>query len=300
MRLAVGEGHPDVDDRVARGDAALHLRAHALLHRGDELPGHGAADDLVDELEARCPPGSGSTSMSQTAYWPWPPDCLTCRPWPVAVAGERLAQRHPQLDLVDRRRRSRLLEPVEDDVGVRLAHAPQHDLVGLGVVLDAQRRVLGGEPLQALATSLSSSALARASIATGSSGSGIVHGSQHQRRRPCRRGCRRSRRGCSRPIAQMSPATAQSAGRWVLPERDRQRADPLVLVVVLVARRASPKNDEKWPETCTVASGRSVPEKTRTRLTRPTYGSVVVLTTSATSGPSGSQVSAGPRLARPG
>ncbi len=32
-----------------------------------------------------------------------------------------------------------------------------------------------------------------------------------------------------------------------------------------------------------------MPEKTRTRLSRPTYGSLVVLTTSATSGPSGSQ-----------
>jgi hypothetical protein len=31
---------------------------------------------------------------------------------------------------------------------VRLAHAPQHDLVCLWVLLDAQRRVLGGEPLQ--------------------------------------------------------------------------------------------------------------------------------------------------------
>ena len=37
-------------------------------------------------------------------------------------------------------------------------------------------------------------------------------------------------------------------------------------------------------------SGSRVPEKTRTRLTRPTYGSLVVFTTSATSGPSGSQV----------
>ena len=34
-----------------------------------------------------------------------------------------------------------------------------------------------------------------------------------------------------------------------------------------------------------------VPEKTRTRLTLPTYGSDVVLTTSASSGPFGSQLS---------
>jgi hypothetical protein len=34
---------------------------------------------------------------------------------------------------------------------VRLAHRPQHDLVRLGVVLDAQRGVLGGQALQRLA-----------------------------------------------------------------------------------------------------------------------------------------------------
>ena len=53
MRLAVDERHADVDHRVAGADAALHLGAHALLDRGDELPRHRAADDLVDELEAR-------------------------------------------------------------------------------------------------------------------------------------------------------------------------------------------------------------------------------------------------------
>ena len=37
-----------------------------------------------------------------------------------------------------------------------------------------------------------------------------------------------------------------------------------------------------------MASGRSVPENTRTRLIRPTYGSEVVFTTSASSGPRGS------------
>ncbi len=52
-----------------------------------------------------------------------------------------------------------------------------------------------------------------------------------------------------------------------------------------------PRASIPCPETCTALSGRSVPEKTRTSETRPTYGSIVVLTTSATSGPFGSQVS---------
>jgi hypothetical protein len=33
---------------------------------------------------------------------------------------------------------------------MRLAHAPQHQLVGLGVVLDPDRRVLGGHPAEGL------------------------------------------------------------------------------------------------------------------------------------------------------
>ncbi len=40
-----------------------------------------------------------------------------------------------------------------------------------------------------------------------------------------------------------------------------------------------------------MASASSVPENTRTKLTRPTYGSEVVFTTSASSGPSGSHPS---------
>ena len=50
-------------------------------------------------------------------------------------------------------------------------------------------------------------------------------------------------------------------------------------------------NSEKCPDTCTVASGWTVPENTRVRLIRPTYGSDVVLTTSATRVPAGSQPS---------
>ena len=30
-------------------------------------------------------PGAGEISMLQTPYWPWPPDCLMCRPSPLAA-----------------------------------------------------------------------------------------------------------------------------------------------------------------------------------------------------------------------
>ncbi len=94
------------------------------------------------------PRGSGSTSMSHTAYWPWPPDCFTCRPWPLAAAAERLPQRH--LDRLGVQLDAARAEPVEDHVGVRLAHRPEHQLVGLDVALQAQRRVAGHEPAQVL------------------------------------------------------------------------------------------------------------------------------------------------------
>ena len=41
-----------VDDGEAEHAAVLHRLDDALLHRGDELTGDRAADDLVDELEA--------------------------------------------------------------------------------------------------------------------------------------------------------------------------------------------------------------------------------------------------------
>ncbi len=105
----------------------------------------------------------------------------------------------------------------------------------------------------------------------------------------------------SRPMEHRSPATTWSQGRWVLPSGIdkapiRSSSSWSSWPTEELSSSGLPKKDAKCPDTCTVASGRTVPEKTRTRLTRPTYGSEVVLTTSATSGPSGSQVSAGPAL----
>ncbi len=42
-----------VDHGIAEHAAVLHHLVHALLDRGDELAGDRAADDPVDELEAR-------------------------------------------------------------------------------------------------------------------------------------------------------------------------------------------------------------------------------------------------------
>ena len=89
------------------------------------------------------PRGSGSNSTWHTAYWPCPPDCLTWRP----VTRGRLLDRRPHrdphrlgVDLGAAGAQAR-----QHDVGVRLAHAPQHGLVGLLVALQQQRRVGGDE-----------------------------------------------------------------------------------------------------------------------------------------------------------
>ncbi len=132
---------------------------------------------------------------------------------------------------------------------------------------------------------LSSSALDLAASAIGSSGSGITHGSISS--------------GSSlldnvSPVsavpslatAQMSPATASVMLRCCLPSG--QVSAP---IRSSVSWSAWPWSARPCPDTCTAASARSVPENTRTRLTRPTYGSEVVLTTSASSGPAGSQAS---------
>ena len=114
------------------------------------------------------------------------------------------------------------------------------------------------------ADSLSSSVLDLATIATGSSGSGIDHGSMSS--------------GCSfddsvSPVsavpsfatAQMFPAGHAVSGRCCLPSGE----------VSAPIRSSSswsgcPRSARPCPETCTVMSGRSVPENTRTSEIRPT------------------------------
>ncbi len=233
MRLAVGEGHPQVDDRVAVAYAALHLRRTPFSTLGMNCRGTEPPTTLSTNSNPE-PSGSGSTSMSHTAYWPCPPDCLTCRALAGGLPGERLAQRHHERLLLDVHRVP-AGQPLEDDVGVRLAHAPQDELVGLGVVLDPDARVLGREPPSAW-DSLSSSALLAPRSRPAAAARAATTASARAGRRP-RTGCRRSPRGTAGRCAQMSPATTWVAGTCVLAERVGQRADLLVLVVVRRGRR---------------------------------------------------------------
>ena len=86
----------------------------------------------------------------------------------------------------------------------------------------------------------------------------------------------------------MSPAIACSIGRRVAPSGEK-----------ICPTRSSaswsgwPRSPPPCPDTCTAVSGVSVPENTRRIDSRPWYGSTDVRTTSASSGPDGSQLSVG-------
>jgi hypothetical protein len=115
-----------------------------------------------------------------------------------------------------------------------------------------------------LVASLSSSAFEWATIATGSSGSGITQGST-------RSGLSLSERVspvsalCSLATATMSPATAWLDRALDLAQRRGERADALVDVVVLVAVVRGEVAGHVHR-----GVGATVPEKTRTSETRPT------------------------------
>ncbi len=128
------------------------------------------------------------------------------------------------------------------------------------------RRMVGSSAtsLASAVASLSSSALERATMATGSSGSGIDQGSMSS--------------GVSRddsvsPVsavasfatAQIEPAGLEVSGRCTLPSGDVSAP-----IFSSSSWSGCPRDIRPCPDTCTRASGRSVPEKTRTSEIRPT------------------------------
>ena len=222
--------------------------------------------------------------MSQTAYWPWPPDCLTCRPWPFDGAAEGLAQRHP------------------DRLGVQL------DAAGRAAGPAPRRRAprpcttapAGGSRGCAPAACVGSPATSAAEVLGQRVlvGAGLGHDGDRQQRlghvpgrrpaagRPWPRWCRRSRRVPDLVIAQMSPATRSGTSRSVAPSGENRWRDPLVGVVVGVPALGHAVPGRRAPP----APGAACRRRPGPGETRPTYGSMVVLTTSATSGPAGSQL----------
>ena len=209
------------------------------------------------------PEGSGSTSMSHTAYWPCPPDCLTCRPWPLGLGGERLAQRHLDRDACRPRRRSGWSAGPSGRPGAPRpcttaptggcrrcapgAASGPRPAGGSGLGRACPRRPwTGPRPRPAAAARASSTAASAAA-------------------RPCPRGCRPSRPwSASRPRRRHRPPPTGSR-RWVLPSG--QVSAP---IFSSMSWSSCPRSDRKCPDTCTVASAWKVPEKIRTSEILPT------------------------------
>ena len=155
-------------------DAALHLRAHPLLDAGDELAGYRAADDLVDELEAgplgqRLDLDVADGELAVAAGLLHVPAVALGRP------GEGLAQGDRERHLVDVHAVPRG-QPLEQ----RPRRAPRPCTTApAGGSRRCSRSAATGPRRRAGPSaweSLSSSALLCATIATGSSGSGIDQG----------------------------------------------------------------------------------------------------------------------------
>jgi hypothetical protein len=139
--LAVVEGDPHVDHRVAGQQAVLHRLADALLDRADELVGDGAAEDLVDELEA--------AAAGQRLHLDVADAVLAVAAGLLDVAAEGLGGGLERL-LVGEQQRDLghldavlALQPLQGDLDVVLAHAPQDGLMGVDVALHPQGEVLG-------------------------------------------------------------------------------------------------------------------------------------------------------------
>ena len=112
---------------------------------GDELPGHDAADHPLGELEPGAPGQRLDLDLADGVL-AVAAGLLDVPAEPVARRrrGSRAAAPATSTCSTDTPNRSR--QPLERGVRVRLAHRPEHELLGLGLDVDAQRRVLGGQP----------------------------------------------------------------------------------------------------------------------------------------------------------
>lgn len=148
MRLAVPQDDADVDERVAGGDAPGGLGADALLDGGDERAGDGAADDPVGEFDAGAGGQRLDVDLADGVL------AVAAGLFDVAAAsgggsGEGLPQGDAVRDGVDLDPVV-VAQPVQGDLLVGLAQAPQDELSGVRVLFEAQGRVLGDEPGQAV------------------------------------------------------------------------------------------------------------------------------------------------------
>ena len=288
MRLAVDQRDAYVDHRVAGQHALRQLVADALLHRRDELPGHRPADHPLGELD----PGAALQRLDlhlAHRVLPVPAGLLDQPALHRGRAQERLPQRGAhRLDLdadapaLPQRGRA----ACRRGPGPSSTAPPGGSRRSAPAASSRPRRPAAAAPT----TSFSSSLREAACTATGSSGSGSSHGSTRAGRL-LPDSVSEVSAAVSLETRTRSPAIACGFGPGLLAERGGQRSGR-------ARRRCRGRGDRRPGGRRSAAGGRtraaacparSVPENTRTRDSRPTNGSLVVRTTSATSGPSGSQ-----------
>ena len=154
-------------------------------------------------------------------------------------------------------------QPLEQHLGVRLPHAPEQQLAGVGAPLQPHGRVLGDEPGQRRGQPVLVGArggLHRDRAAAGWAGP-----------RPARAAGRPGDESVSpvsaltsRASAQMSPAGQAATVRSVAPS-----GEEMAPTRSSTSWSGCPRSARPCPETWIGMSGRSVPEKTRTSDTRP-------------------------------
>ena len=142
----VEQCHSNVLDGVAGQHAKLHSVLDARIHRRDVLLGDAATGDGVDELVAR-PRGQRLDLDDDLGVLARSTGLLLVRVLGLLhLAAQRLAVRH--LGLADVRLDLELpAHAVDHHLEVKLAHAGDDRLAGLLVGVDAEGRVLFGEPL---------------------------------------------------------------------------------------------------------------------------------------------------------
>ena len=163
----------------------------ALLDRGDELARDRAADDLVDELEARRRARAARPAANATPNWPCPPVCFLYLPSASAGAGDRLAVR--DLARPRSRPRRRTCGASARARSTRWVSPMPHSSVWWVSALRSRRSAGSSSRRRCSAlASLSSSPFDLAWIATGEHRLGRRERLDVDRRRPGRRARRRS------------------------------------------------------------------------------------------------------------
>ena len=146
MGLAVIQRHLDVDHRVPGEGALLHLGAHALLDRGDELTRYRATHNLINELESGAAFVRFHLDVADRIL-SMPAGLLDVTAMGRCRLDECLAQSGPNrvrgdVDAVA------VLQPVHQEVLVGLTHRPQQQLLGTWRTLQLDGGILDHQSLQ--------------------------------------------------------------------------------------------------------------------------------------------------------